>query len=445
MIEQRDTLVQSTAHEVALDALAAGIEAADPARLVRQQVSVSGSTLTVGASTISLDAIEAVVVLGGGKAAGVIAAELELILGDRLNSGVIVTNTPTDTDRIEQLPGNHPVPGDASVQSSQQLLAAAAAAGETTLIVGVITGGGSALMTAPAEGLTLQDLQSTTHSLLDSGGTIEEINTVRKHLSAIKGGQLAAAAAPARVCCLTVSDVVGNDVATIASGPFVADESTFQQAQAVIDRYDCHVPQTVQRRLKRGVAGEIEDTPGSDSPAFDRVTTTLLADGMVAVRAAAESAATAGFEPLVLSSRIRGESREAAKTQVAIAEEMRSTGEPLAAPAVIVSSGETTVTVRGDGAGGPNQEFVVSSAVECDEPGVVIAAVDTDGIDGVTDAAGGIVTAETLSVERAKTALTNNDTYRLLDENDALIRTGSTGTNVNDLRVVVVPTAVDSE
>jgi len=438
MIDQREQLERSTAHAVALDALSAGIVAADPARLTRERVSVSGSTLTVGESTLSLDEYDEVVVLGGGKAAGVVAAELESILGDRLDGGVVVTNGPVDTERIEQLPGDHPVPGEASLKSSRRLLSAAAAASEGTLVLAVITGGGSALMAAPADGLSLADLQSTTQSLLDSGATIDEINAVLKHLSAVKGRQLAAAASPARVECLVISDVVGNDLSTIASGPFVGDESTYSDALAVLDRYDCEVPQAVRRRLEAGVGGKIEETPSVDSHAFDRVSTTILGDNMVAVRAAAEAVGETGFEPLVLSSRVRGESREAAKTQVAIAEEMLSTGEPLEPPAAVVSGGETTVTVRGDGTGGPNQEFVLSAALELDAPGVVVGAVDTDGIDGVTDAAGGIVDSETVDDGAAAAALADNDAHTHLNKVDALIRTRPTGTNVNDLRIVVV-------
>jgi len=443
MIERREQLEQSTAHAVALDALTAGIAAADPARLTREGVSLSGSTLTVGKSAIPLEDYEALRVLGGGKAAGVVAAALESILGDRLDGGVVVTNSPADTERIEQLPGDHPVPGASSLKSSRRLLAAARAAGEGTLVVAAITGGGSALMTAPAEGVSLGDLQETTQSLLDSGATIDEINVVRKHCSAIKGGQLAAAAAPARVECLVVSDVVGNSLGTIASGPFVGDASTYSEALAVVDRYECQVPGAVRQRLEAGAADEIAETPDPNSSVFDRVSTTLLGDNAVALQAAAESAHEAGFEPLVLSSRVRGESREAAKTQVAIAEEIRSTGEPVAPPAVVVSGGETTVTVRGDGTGGPNQEFVLSAALDCEEPGVVVAAVDTDGIDGLTDAAGGIADSQTVDDETAAAALADNDAYAVLEAAGALVRTGPTGTNVNDLRVVVVP--ADSE
>ena len=438
MIDNREQLVDSPAHEVALAALTAGIEAADPARLTRERVALDGETLTVDDATLSLEAYDKIQVIGGGKAAGVVAAELEAMLGDHLDGGRVVTNNPVETERVDVLPGDHPVPSQQGVESTRQLLEVAEAADENTLVLAAITGGGSALLVAPAEGLTLDDIQSTTQSLLESGANIAEINTIRKHCSAIKGGQLAAAAAPARVCGVVLSDVVGNDLSTIASGPFVPDPSTFQNAQAVLNRYEIQAPDTVGRRLQAGIAGETPETPKASDPVFERVSTTLLGDGMVAVQAAAETAEQAGFEPLVLSSRIRGDSQAAATMQAAIAEEIRSTGHPLDPPAAIVSGGETTVTVDGDGMGGPNQEFAVAGGLAVDAEDVVVAAVDTDGIDGPTDAAGGIVDGSVDS-ERAQRALADNDSYGFLPSVDGLIRTGPTRTNVNDLRVVVVP------
>jgi len=444
MIQQREQLADTRAHEVALDSLTAGIAAADPARLTRSTVSLAGSTLRMGETTVSLEEYDEIIVLGGGKAAAVVAKEIESVLGERLDGGIVVTDTPVETDCVEILPGDHPMPSQRGVESTRQLLEQADAADEETLVVSVITGGGSALLAAPAEGISLGELQSTTQSLLDSGATIDEINAVRKHLSAIKGGQLAASTAPGRICGLILSDVVGDELATIASGPFVADASTYREAQRVIERYDCQVPEAVVRRLQRGVSGRIDETPGVDDPVFDRVSTTLLGDNGVAVRAAAEAASEAGFEPLILSSQIRGESREAAKTQVAVAEETRLSGHPVEPPVAIVSGGETTVTVSGGGTGGPNGEFVVSAGVELDEPKVVVAAVDTDGIDGITDAAGGIVDSETIESQQGRDGLADNDAYGVLEQAGALIRTGPTGTNVNDLRIVVIP-AVDSE
>jgi hydroxypyruvate reductase len=444
MIHNREQLARTPSHAVALDCLTAGITAADPARLTRDAVSVADTTLTVGEASYDLAGYDEVIALGGGKAAAVVAAALEAVLGDHLDSGIVVTDSPRSTERVDVLAGTHPIPDERGVENTRRLLDTAAAADDSTLLVGVITGGGSALMAAPAAGISLADLRSTTDALLNSGATIDEINAVRKHCSAIKGGRLAAATQPADVCVLVVSDVVGNDLATIASGPLVGDPTTYADARAVIDRYDLNVPAAVTDRLARGDAGEIDETPAPGGSVFEGVTTAIIGDGLTAVRAAADRAAAAGFNPLVLSSRIRGEAREAAKTQVAIAEGIAATGDPLDPPAVVVSGGETTVTVDGEGVGGPNQEFALSAALELaagDDaaPETVVAAVDTDGVDGPTDAAGAIVDGETVSVQEGRHALADNDATTALRAADAVITTGPTGTNVNDLRVVVVP------
>ena len=444
MIHNREQLARTPSHAVALDCLTAGITAADPARLTRDAVSVADTTLTVGEASYDLAGYDEVIALGGGKAAAVVAAALEAVLGDHLDSGIVVTDSPRSTERVDVLAGTHPIPDERGVENTRRLLDTAAAADDSTLLVGVITGGGSALMAAPAAGISLADLRSTTDALLDSGATIDEINAVRKHCSAIKGGRLAAATQPADVCVLVVSDVVGNDLATIASGPLVGDPTTYADARAVIDRYDLNVPAAVTDRLARGDAGEIDETPAPGGSVFEGVTTAIIGDGLTAVWAAADRAAAAGFNPLVLSSRIRGEAREAAKTQVAIAEGIAATGDPLDPPAVVVSGGETTVTVDGEGVGGPNQEFALSAALELaagDDaaPETVVAAVDTDGVDGPTDAAGAIVDGETVSVQEGRHALADNDATTALRAADAVITTGPTGTNVNDLRVVVVP------
>ena len=444
MIHNREQLARTPSHAVALDCLTAGITAADPARLTRDAVSVADTTLTVGEASYDLAGYDELIALGGGKAAAVVAAALEAVLGDHLDSGIVVTDSPRSTERVDVLAGTHPIPDERGVENTRRLLDTAAAADDSTLLVGVITGGGSALMAAPAAGISLADLRSTTDALLDSGATIDEINAVRKHCSAIKGGRLAAATQPADVCVLVVSDVVGNDLATIASGPLVGDPTTYADARAVIDRYDLNVPAAVTDRLARGDAGKIDETPAPGGSVFEGVTTAIIGDGLTAVRAAADRAAAAGFNPLVLSSRIRGEAREAAKTQVAIAEGIAATGDPLDPPAVVVSGGETTVTVDGEGVGGPNQEFALSAALELaagDDaaPETVVAAVDTDGVDGPTDAAGAIVDGETVSVQEGRHALADNDATTALRAADAVITTGPTGTNVNDLRVVVVP------
>jgi len=438
VIEGYDALASSDRRAVALDCLAAGIAAAHPRRVVRDSLAVDGDVLRVDGTTYDLGAFSEVIVLGGGKAAAQVATALEDVLGDRLDGGVVVTNAPEATERVAVRPGDHPVPSAAGVESTRELMGRAEAAGEGTLVLGVITGGGSALLPAPAEGIGIDALCETTDALLASGATIHEINAVRKHLSALKGGRLAELAAPATVVALVLSDVVGDDLDVIASGPFVPDPSTYDDALAVVERYHLEAPDAVDRRLERGVAGELSETPSADDPAFDRVDHHVLADGFTALAAARDRVREAGYEPSILSSRIRGESIEAATTAAAIAEEVRATGNPVEPPAVVLSGGETTVTVRGDGTGGPNQEFALAGAVEADAEGVTVAAVDTDGIDGPTDAAGAVVDASAATDDEFRDALTEHDVYPVLDGRGWLIRTGKTGTNVNDLRAVVI-------
>ena len=327
---------------------------------------------------------------------------------------------------------------------AERVRALAEAATEETLVLGVVTGGGSALLPAPADDLSLENVQQVTDELLASGAAIDEINAVRKHLSALKGGRLAEAAAPATVVGLVFSDVVGNDLDVVASGPFVPDASTYEEALAVVDRYALDVPASVRTRLERGVQGDVPETPDPGDPVFEGVETHVLADGFTALDAARDEAVERGYDAHVLSSRIRGEAREAARSHVAIAEEMRATGNPFDPPAVVLSGGETTVTLRGDGDGGPNQEFALSAALELDEENVVVASVDTDGVDGASEAAGAVVDARTVTDDEsdAHDALEGNDSLPFLDAHDALVVTGPTGTNVNDLRVMVVESDV---
>ncbi|SEW03847.1 glycerate kinase type-2 family protein [Natrinema salifodinae] len=455
-IRDRDRLAATEARDVALDCLEAGIEAGHPRTVVRDAVSLEDGTLRIADAAYDLDEYDEVVVLGGGNAAAHVAATLEELLGDRIDRGIVVTDDPVATERVAVREGDHPVPSERGVEATRELLAEADAADEDALVLAAITGGGSALMPAPAGDVSLADLQATTDDLLASGADIGEINAVRKHLSALKGGRLARRAAPATVASLILSDVVGNDLSVIASGPVAPDASTFDDALAVLDRYEIDAPAAVSDRLERGAAGEVSETPGPDDPAFERVSNHVVADGMTVLEAAREAAAERGYEPLVLSSRVRGEARDAATAHVAIAEEVRATGTPVEPPAVLLSGGETTVTLRGDGTGGPNQEFATSAALELagdsrgedsgesgngtgNESSITVAAVDTDGIDGASDAAGAIVDETTVDEPAAaRQALAENDVYPYLDERNGLLLTGPTGTNLNDLRVLVV-------
>jgi hydroxypyruvate reductase len=438
MIRDRDRLARSEAHETALACVAAGIEAAHPERVVAERVARDGDTLRVADTDYDLAADDRVVVLGGGKAAGPVAAALEGVLGARLEGGLVVAEEPTDTDRIVERTGDHPVPGEAGVAATRELLERADAAGPGDLVLAVVGGGGSALLAAP-EGVGLDDLRETTTALLDSGATIREVNAVRKHLSAVKGGRLARRAAPATVVTLALSDVVGNAFDVIASGPTVGDPSTFGDALDVLGRYDLSVPDAVVERLEAGAAGAIPETPAPGDPAVGG-DAHVLADARTALDAAREAATERGYRALLLSSRVRGEAREAALTHAAVAEEALATGDPVDPPAVVLSGGETTVTVAGNGAGGPNQEFALSAAIEfAGREDVVLAAVDTDGRDGSTDAAGALVDGATVTDRTAaRRALAANDVHPHLGSRDALLSTGPTGTNVNDLRVLVV-------
>ena len=439
MIDRTGGRTDDALHELALDAVEAGIRAAHPTEVLRRALSLDGGTLCVHESRYDLNDYDSVVVLGGGNAAGQVAGVLSDLLGDRLSGGVVVTDDPVPAGPVDPVTGTHPVPSEANAAGAERVVEAAREADERTLALVAITGGGSALLAAPAEGIPLADLRELTEGLLRSGAPIDQINAVRKHVSSIKGGLLARELAPATTVGLIFSDVSGGDVSVVASGPLSPDPTTYADALDVLAEYEIDAPETVVRHLERGAAGDLDDTPGEDDPAFDTVSTHVVADNFTALAAAREVCADAGFEPLVLSSSVRGEAREAALTHVAVAEESRATGNPVSPPAAVLSGGETTVTIRGDGTGGPNQEFALGAATELPE-GTVLCAVDTDGIDGPTDAAGALVDAATVDdLREARVKLKDNDVYDYLDERDALVFTGQTGTNVNDLRLLLVP------
>jgi hydroxypyruvate reductase len=451
-IQDAAALAATRGRETALACLRAGIDAARPENVIAESVSLDGETLRVGEATYDLSVVDRLVVVGGGKAAGGVAAGLETLLGDRIDAGAVVVpdaGATADVDagerepgspshRIERHRGDHPVPSRAGLAGAERVRELVAEADERTLVLAVVTGGGSALLPAPVAGVSLADLRATTEALLDAGAEIGDLNAVRKHCSTLKGGGLAAAAAPARVGSLLFSDVVGDDPGVIASGPTAPDDTTYADALEVLSRYGVDPPAAVRRHLERGAAGEVPETPGADDVVFDRVTNHALANGFTALAAARETARTRGYEVCVLSSSVRGEAREAALTHVAVAEEVLATGNPIDAPAVVLSGGETTATVRGDGVGGPNAEFALAAAIEL-PAGATLACVDTDGLDGSSEFAGAVVDADTVDdPAAARDALARSDAFGYLDGRDAVVRTGPTGTNVNDLRVLVV-------
>jgi hydroxypyruvate reductase len=448
----------------------AGVDAARPERVVADRLRVDDDGLVVTdaagvAHRYDLAAHDRVLVVGGGKAAAGLVRGLHDLLGDRIDEGAVVV--PADdaatVGPVRLLPGDHPTPSERGADSTREVLSLAASATADDLVLAVVTGGGSALLAAPAEGVSLPDLAATTDALLAAGADIAELNAVRKHCSAVKGGGLARAAAPATVAGLVVSDVVGDDLGVVASGPTAPDATTYDDALAVLDRYDRAVPDGVRDHLARGAAGEVAETARADDPAFDRCRTHVLANGRTALRAAAERAQVEGVEATTLTAFLDGEARETGRTLAAVAREVATGEGPATPPAVLLAGGETTVTVAGDGTGGPNQELALAAALsfgawaggtgatgtakrEGDGDGrdgplpVALAAVDTDGLDGSTDAAGALVDATTVGGDReaAREALAANDALPFLDARTALVETGPTGTNVNDLVVVVV-------
>lgn len=393
-------------------------------------------------------------VLGAGKAGGAMAQALEALWpADAAIEGLVVTrygHVPPRPEglpaRIEVLEAAHPVPDAAGLRAAERIVALTKGLTADDLVLCLISGGGSALLTLPAEGLTLQDKQRINRQLLESGAHIGEMNCVRKHLSRIKGGRLAAACAPAKVFTLTISDVPGDDPAVIASGPTVPDASTCANALAILDRYRIEVPAAVRAQLE---AGELE-TPKPGDAAFEGHEVRLIATPQQSLEAAAEAARAAGITPHILSDEIEGESREVGKVHGALARAVALRGQPFARPCVILSGGETTVTVRPRPAGSPKGrggragEFCLGLAgALAGQPAVWALAADTDGIDGVEDNAGARVAPDTLA--RAEAAgrklaehLDRNDAYGYFEALGDLIVTGPTHTNVNDFRALLI-------
>ena len=424
--------------------IGAALAAVEPGQAVRRQVALDGEALVVAGQRYDLSDYRRVIVVGAGKASAPMAVTIEDLLADRLPvSGCVSVRyehaLPTRRVRIRE--AGHPVPDVAGVSATREIVAALEDAEDDDLVVCLISGGGSALMTLPVEGIALEDLQQTTDALLRSGASINEINIVRKHLDTVKGGGLARLAAPARLLTLVLSDVVGNPLDAIASGPTVPDTSTFADAAGVFDRYDLWtaLPEPVVGRVRRGVDGELEDTPNAADPVFERSQTVIVASNRVAGEAAAAEAARLGMRTMLLTTYVEGEAREAGRVLAGVLREIDASGHPLPRPCCVVAGGETTVTIRGKGRGGRNQELALAAAFGLQGvDDVLLASVGTDGSDGPTDAAGAWVDGSTLAQAAAsgldaRAALANNDSYTFFDGLGNLIRTGPTHTNVNDL------------
>jgi glycerate 2-kinase len=434
--------------ERALAILSAALEAVNPTNAIKRQVSLSDDTLRIGQRIYNLTRYRHIYVIGGGKAGSSMAQAIEDILGGRVTAGLVSVKYGygAETEIIRLNEAGHPIPDAAGMAGTKQMAELARKATSEDLIICLISGGGSALMTLPVEGINLADVKSLTDTLLRCGATINEINAVRKHLSQIKGGNLARLVYPAEIVSLILSDVVGNPLDVIASGPTVPDPTTFADAYGIIEKYGLleELLRPIVERLQRGKEGLIAETPKEGDEVFTQTYNLLIASNEVAAEAATTRAEELGFHSLLLSTFVEGEAREVAKVFAAIAKEILHSGRPVPRPACVVAGGETTVTVRGNGLGGRNQEMALSAALEiAGLEDVMIIPLATDGTDGPTDAAGAIADGSTL--RRAQEAglsasqyLADNDSYQFFQQLGDLLITGPTNTNVNDLTFTFV-------
>ena len=429
------------------------LNAVDPYHAVKRSVHVEGDLLILGDMDhdrveLDLTRYDRVLLIGGGKATAPMARAMEELLGKRISEGMInvkygFTEELACTDIVE---AGHPLPDNNGVEGTRKILNLLEKAGEKDMIFSLISGGGSALLPCPAGNISLSEKQELTRSLLECGAGIDEINAVRKHISSSKGGQMAKAAFPAVVINLMLSDVVGDKMDVIASGPFTPDHSTFDQALKVVKKYNLHdVPASIHRYLEAGRDGHIPETPKQNDAIFDSVYNFIVGSNILALEAAKKKAEELGYGALILSSMVGGETGEVAQVHCAIAKEIIQSDQPVPRPACIISGGETTVTIRGKGLGGRNQEFCLAAALNLQEvpPCVVILSGGTDGNDGPTDAAGAII--DPYSVIRGKDAgmeaedfLAENDSYHFLEKTGDLLMTGPTNTNVMDVRLVLI-------
>jgi glycerate 2-kinase len=432
----------------ALKIFRAALDASDPAGAVLRHLRVSGDSLVAGPRKYALSSFHRVFVIGAGKAGAVMAQAIERLLGRGIDAGLINVKYGhvAKLRRIELNECGHPVPDAAGVRGAERIAAIADGAGERDLVICLISGGASALMPSPAPPVTLEEKQAVTKLLLASGANIHEINAVRKHISQLKGGQLARRASPATVLSLLLSDVIGDDLDVIGSGPTAPDASTFSTARAVLEKYGLleKTPQAVRERIECGLRGEILDTPKRSDRIFRRVQNLIVGSNALAVEAAAAKARELGLRPLVLSTRIEGETRDVARMHAAIAKEAAASGRPAKPPLCLISGGETTVTLRGGGLGGRNQEFVLAAAIDlAGSSEIVVLSGGTDGTDGPTDAAGALAGGRTVSRAQAlgmdpADFLARNDSYHFFEPLGDLLKTGPTNTNVMDVRLLLV-------
>ncbi len=459
MIREKPMTKPDKVRELAWQIMRAALDAVEPGAAVRKHLRLVGDRLVVsGEPPYALDEFDRVLVVGAGKAGAPMAAAVAGILGERLSGGIVVVkhghtlDDPSAAGPIEIVEAGHPIPDRAGLSGARRIADLLHDATERDLIVCLLSGGGSALMTLPVFGVSLADLQALTQILLGSGATINEVNTIRKHISQLKGGQLARLASPATVVSLVLSDVVGDPLDVIASGPTVPDPTTFSDAWAVLARYGVvdNVPPSIVGHLTAGLHGVVADTPKPGDPLFDRVQNVVVGSNRLAARAAVAEAERLGFTAALLTTFLEGEAREVGKVIAGLAKGLAS-GEMthLARPACLIAGGETTVTLSGNaGQGGRNQEMALAAALALDGwSGILVACLATDGSDGPTDAAGAFADGATVARAAelgldAQLFLARHDAYRFFEQVGDLIVTGPTRTNVNDL-ILALATDLD--
>lgn len=429
------------------------VSAVDPYQRLKEIAHIDKNRLIIGTEEVSekvfdLNEFERIFLVGTGKASSSMAQAIEEIFGGRITKGLITTKYghALPLRFTEIIEAGHPLPDPKGLEGARKIKDLLTNTGPKDLVLFLISGGGSALLPLPADKITLEEKQELTQFLLDCGADIKEINTIRKHISQMKGGWLARWAFPSTVITFILSDVVGDPLDVIASGPTVPDTSTFQEAWEILKRYGLinEIASSIRNHLQAGREGKIKETPKAGESVFEKVHNMIIGSNIVALRAAEKEFSSAGFNTITLSSSIVGETREAARFHGAIAREVVSTGKPIARPACILSGGETTVTIRGSGLGGRNQEFALSGAFEISGlEKTVLLSGGTDGTDGPTDAAGAM--ADHTTITRARQMgmdpmkyLENNDSYHFFEKLGDLLITGPTRTNVMDVRILLV-------
>lgn len=438
------TGLQEDAQKIFLQA----VKAVDPKKIISEYVSLRNNVLHLGKRAYPLSQFDRIFVAGAGKASAAMAASLEKILSWRITGGLVNVKygDGQKLKRIRVQEAGHPLPDANGLKGSLEMFELLGHLTDRDLVIFLISGGGSALLPSPTPGITLEEKQEVTGLLLGCGATIQEINTIRKHLSFLKGGGLVRAVSTATLVSLILSDVIGDPLDAIASGPTVPDPTTFDDCARILDRYKLWetVPLSVALHIREGLKGKRPETPKEGDPAFARVYNLTVGNNFLALKAAKIQARKLGYRPLMLSSVMEGETREVARVHGAIVREVLLSGNPISPPACILSGGETTVTLKGRGKGGRNQEFALAAALEiAGQEGILILSAGTNGTDGPTDAAGAFVNGET--VRRAKAmgldpiaSLKENDSYSFFQKLQDLYITGPTGTNVMDLRIMLI-------